>query len=220
MIVYSLAKKAADRDDIFQLRFRVACLERGMQPDAMFPTGRDQDEFDACAIHAVARHFGLMPVGAARLVPETPLGLPLERTWFLATPPTAGSAELSKLAISRPAAKVSGARNCEIVRGLLRVLSQESRLRGIQHWYLQLTEGMKRLLSKHGVHLTQVCTDRNPQEVSLYVVPVRQLELMLADEHENPLPELRRGKRPAAGADGPLPGDAGMTGTRHHSLLR
>ena len=198
MIVYSIAKTATDLDDIFQLRFRVACLERGVQQDFNFQTGREKDEYDARAIHAIARHFDVMTVGTARLVPRTSLGLPLETTWPLAEASSTRSAEVSKLAISRLALKVSGASSREVLMGLLRVLCRESRLRGIQQWYLQLTEGMRRLFCRHGIQLTQVGIGRSFQNVSLYVVQVAHLDEILSPSVNTALrPDLRRCKRPA-----------------------
>jgi N-acyl-L-homoserine lactone synthetase len=196
MIIYSIAKTATDLDDIYQLRFRVGCLERGLQQD-FNPTGRERDEYDADAIHAVARHFDLMAVGTARLVPRTALGLPLEKTWSLGDASHTQSAELSKLAISRLALSVTGARNMDVLMGLLRVLCRESRLRGTQQWYLQLTEGMRRLLSRQGVQLTQVGIGRSRHDVSLYVVQVGHLDEILSPFTRAPLrSDLRRCKRP------------------------
>ena len=193
MIIYSLARSAAELDEIFQLRYRVTCLERKLEREDAYALGREKDRFDSCALHAIARHYDLITVGTARLVLRSSLGLPLERGWRLED--TVNVAELSKLAISRLALGVSGAQAREVVMGLLRVLCSESRSRGIQRWYVQLTTGMSRLLQRYGLPLIPVGQAPSPSDASLYEIEIRHLEGIITPSQKVPLrPDLRRHK--------------------------
>lgn len=191
MIIYSVARSAAEIDEVFQLRYRVSCLERKMEREEAYPLGREKDRFDSCAIHAIARHYDLITVGTARLVFRGSLGLPLEKGWRMED--TANVAELSKLAISRLALGVSGAKAREVVIGLLRTLCRESRSRGIQRWYVQLTTGMSRLFQIYGLPLIPVGQAPSPADASLYEIEIRHLEEILTPSQKVPLrPDLRR----------------------------
>ena len=193
MIIYSLARSAAELDEIFQLRYRVTCLERKLEREDAYPLGREKDRFDNCAIHAIARHYDLITVGTARLIVRSSFGLPLEKGWRLED--TANVVELSKLAISRLALGVSGAQSREVIIGLLRILCRESRSRGIQRWYVQLTTGMSRLFRRYGLPLIPVGQAPSPTDASLYEIEIRHLEEIINPSLKVPLrTDLRRHK--------------------------
>ena len=65
--------------DLFSLRYSVFCLERGFLKAEDYPDGLEKDEFDAHSIQLAVRDTQGRLAGTARLVRNSPLGLPLER---------------------------------------------------------------------------------------------------------------------------------------------
>lgn len=63
------------RDRVFDLRYQVYCVELGWEDPAVFPNGREQDEFDPDSVHCLLIHrpSGL-DAGTVRLVKTRPDG--------------------------------------------------------------------------------------------------------------------------------------------------
>ena len=203
MIIYKKVQSKADMEETFRLRFRVACQERLLEPEESYPSGRVHDVYDDHSVHVIARHFDLIPIGTLSLVHGHPIGLPVEKTCGITIPDKKRSGELSKLSISKVAIGISGARQRDVLMGLLRVLCLEGTKMGIDHWYMVLTKSMHRLLCGYGIrplplHGTGACREGLP-----YRIRLRDLErpLFLEDVPAHPslhpsAPSSRRAKPP------------------------
>ena len=67
------ATSAALKDIVYQIRFRVYADELGWENAAQFPTGREQDAFDAHAAHCLLKHRPSDAyIGCVRLVQTNP----------------------------------------------------------------------------------------------------------------------------------------------------
>ena len=57
------------KNNAYQVRYNVYCLERGYEDQTKFPDRMEKDEFDSESVHAVVRHRdSKKPVGVVRLV--------------------------------------------------------------------------------------------------------------------------------------------------------
>ena len=101
--------------DSYRIRYQVYCVEKGFLDPEDYPDRIETDEYDAQAIHLLARHRDNgIAAGTARLILDSALGFPLEThcPLFPGTPafrvtgsrsPTIGPryVELSRLAVSK-----------------------------------------------------------------------------------------------------------------------
>jgi N-acyl amino acid synthase of PEP-CTERM/exosortase system len=98
-------------EECYRLRYEVFCVERGFLPCEDYPGQLESDAYDAHALHFLASHLHGEPAGTARLVLNSPLGLPMVPHCpldagfrFLADPQHPlrhRYAEISRLAVSR-----------------------------------------------------------------------------------------------------------------------
>ncbi|KAF0219271.1 MAG: exosortase system-associated [Geobacteraceae bacterium] len=177
MIVYKKAENESDLDEIYRLRFRVYCRERGYEPEYSCLSGRERDEFDQYSIHFIARHYNLTPVGTIRLTRNIPLGLPADKSSKKNIPRREVVAEVSKLAISRIAIKMSGSNRREVVLGLFKSLYQESKALGIQYWCAGMNESLCRLLNRYGIRFVRMGeTAEHYGPCALYMAELRKIE--------------------------------------------
>lgn len=108
---FSTVDGTADLETTYRIRYRVYCSERGFLPQEAYPGRLETDEFDAHAVHMLARHRAGEPAGTARLVLHSPLGFPiLEHCVFSgeyaflndpADPRLSSYGEISRVAISK-----------------------------------------------------------------------------------------------------------------------
>lgn len=197
MIIYKNAETDEARNEVYRLRFRVACRERLLEPEEAYPSGLIQDEYDQHAIQAMARHFDLIPLGTLRLVHRNPAGLPVQKNCGITIPAPAGSGELSRLAISGAAIAVSGARRREILTGLLRILCLEGAKMGITCWYMVLSDSMYRLATLSGIRLFPVRGARPCPEGMPYLTTASHLGRLLFP-HDVPQVPSRRTRNPSS----------------------
>lgn len=65
----ALATTAAQKSDVFGIRYHVYCDEFGYEPASKFPDHEEKDEFDSNSLHALIMHKGSgLPAGCVRLV--------------------------------------------------------------------------------------------------------------------------------------------------------
>ncbi|MBN1794354.1 MAG: PEP-CTERM/exosortase system-associated acyltransferase [Candidatus Omnitrophica bacterium] len=163
-------------EESFRLRYQVYCHECNFIHEADYPQRRESDEYDKVSLHVVAMDpYGI--IGAARLILYSPLGFPLEKHCPDITADDAllqkeHAAEISRLVISknyrrrkddglyygphiidRPDQKIThpgGRRERPMAFGIYREMYQESKRKGITHWYALMEEKLWRLLHVHG----------------------------------------------------------------------
>lgn len=160
----------------YALRYRVFCEELGFLPREAYPDGLERDAFDDHAWHVGAIDRAGAVVGTARLIPSSPLGLPLfdhcpvepaARAAF----ETQCAAEISRLAIAPryrrrrgdgryglatgDGRERRGARP-EIVLGLYKAMYQLSKRHGVSHWYAAMERALLRGLERFGVRFLPI----------------------------------------------------------------
>lgn len=65
----SVAVSPAQREQVYQVRYRVYCEEFGYEPESVFGNHQEVDEFDRQSIHCLVTHRSTgMPAGCVRLV--------------------------------------------------------------------------------------------------------------------------------------------------------
>ncbi|HET6182750.1 MAG TPA: GNAT family N-acyltransferase [Acetobacteraceae bacterium] len=149
------AQSAADRDDVFRLRYQIYCVERNFEPGR---DGREMDEFDEIARHAIIRRRSDgTAVGTVRVIPPAchipGRRFPLEQAGRfpqLQNLPLARTAEISRFALSR--AVTEGDRPAVLRLCLIRAVFMLSGELGLTHWCALMDPALLRLLRFSSIH--------------------------------------------------------------------
>ncbi|WP_409422345.1 GNAT family N-acetyltransferase [Pseudaeromonas sp. ZJS20] len=136
-------------EQIYRLRYRVFCLEKGWFNAEEFPSRLEQDAYDEYASHLVAQDEDGELLGCVRLVSERrcPLGLPITSHPHMAGQLPGGCAEVSRLAL------LPRARDGRLLRQLVQQLEQYARRQGIQRLLMLLPDRLQRRLRRCGLPL-------------------------------------------------------------------
>lgn len=163
-------------EEVYKLRYLTYVKECHFLKDKECPEEKESDEFDPYSIHFVAIDDSNTPIGTVRLVVNSPLGFPLEAhceesSLFINRDeiPRDKTAEISRLIISKKYRKrkddglyyglsyedkispqSSFRRLQPMVFGLYKLIYQESKKRGITHWYAAMEDALFILLKSHG----------------------------------------------------------------------
>ncbi|HEY4707323.1 MAG TPA: PEP-CTERM/exosortase system-associated acyltransferase [Thermodesulfobacteriota bacterium] len=155
-------KKAATTEElreIFKLRYKVYCEEKGFERSEDHPGGIEYDEFDKSSRHFMVTSGPRLVIGTARLILDSGKGLPVRENCKieadLSRLETGRLAEISRLAISKEYMKdlgISSHRSRqEVICGLYKLIYIESRMLGLTHWLAVMTEGLSELLKRSGI---------------------------------------------------------------------
>jgi N-acyl amino acid synthase of PEP-CTERM/exosortase system len=159
----------------FRVRYRVYCQEHHFLPAAHYPDGLETDEYDSCSSHAVLRYRDTGEVVATvRAVPGGVHGsLPMYSLLAehgiaaAALPPVAGTAEISRFAITRdfrrrlydgkygaPSRPSLADRRIipHMTLGLIAMALMMSEAAGVEHVCAVMEPGLIRLLARFGIH--------------------------------------------------------------------
>lgn len=109
---FARAEAAEELAAGYRIRYQVYCVERGFFDPADYPSGREEDAFDAVSVHILATHSDDgQAAGTVRLVLNSPLGFPLQghctlvpgHEWLQDPGDEAAAhcAEISRLAVSK-----------------------------------------------------------------------------------------------------------------------
>ncbi len=152
-----LARSSHHLDEVFRLRYQVYCLERGFEPSR---NGRESDEFDRFARHALIRHrANHQVIGTVRLVVPALAGsaahMPMEEvsnSALLRRLPWERTAEISRFALSKRF-RVEGGISDPLLRlFLMRGLVALSGELGLTHWCALMEPCLLRLLRTTAIH--------------------------------------------------------------------
>ncbi|SPP99484.1 putative PEP-CTERM/exosortase system-associated acyltransferase [Candidatus Sulfobium mesophilum] len=150
-------KKATSYDellDVYRLRYKVYCLERGYERPEDYPAGLETDIYDPYSLHFVA-YVKSVPVGTVRLILQNPHGFPVERHCNVDTRSICQHgekvAEISRLAVSSEATKDICIERGKITLGLIRELYSASRELGIGCLVSAMSLPLERLLKRCGL---------------------------------------------------------------------
>ena len=143
----AIAASPADRDAVYRLRYQHVIQAAWATPEEL-PDEREQDGFDARAVHVVA-WSGDQAVGTCRLVfPDPTEPLPVEVVFDLVVEPLRSAPTLDRLLVE------PGHRGGAVTSALLGCAWQELRRRGFESASAIATESVMRLLRGIGLELT------------------------------------------------------------------
>lgn len=208
-IQWRWAEDADTLEQIYRLRYRVFCLEKGWFNAEDFPSRLEQDAYDDYASHLVAQDEAGNLLACVRLISEgrCPLGLPITSHPHMAGQLPGGCAEVSRLAL------LPQVRDGRLLRQLVQQLEQYARRQGLQRLLMLLPDRLQRRLRRFGLplyslgeygyfqgQLSQPCqlliTERRRALCPAYLQtapavqsPARAHLLLIADEWAQPLVE-------------------------------
>ncbi len=143
----AIAGSPADRDAVYRLRYQHVIRAAWATPDEL-PDEREQDGFDARAVHIVA-WSGDQAVGTCRLVfPDPADRLPVEAVFELVVEPLRSAPTVDRLLVG------PGHRGGALTSALLACAWQELRRRGFESASAIATETVMRLLRGLGLEVT------------------------------------------------------------------
>jgi N-acyl-L-homoserine lactone synthetase len=158
-LVVELAVSLGQVLEAQQLRYRISCQERGLEPSK---DRLERDEFDPASRHVLVRSrlTGAL-LGTVRLVlSDTGLdGLPMRRACGLEAfgPLSAMSTgEISRFAVARQRPSVSLAAGALVRLSLIRGIVQISVQQGLTHWCALMEPVLLRLLQATAIHFKAV----------------------------------------------------------------
>lgn len=192
----------------YQLRYQVYCLERKFLSAADYANSRETDRFDDYSIHVGAVDRQGVLAGTARLVPNGPLGLPLQYRCQLSPHyqsllHSSHVFEISRLSVSRaycrrredtfydgPAA-VSGAgpdplrrrgglSTSDVFLWVLTALYRASKRLHATHWLMAVERSLHRILRGYGLPLRRVGPESDYfGPVTPYVIDLAELDTVI-----------------------------------------
>ena len=78
MLTFKKVETEEELLEVYKLRFKVYCQERGFEPETSYPDKRMQDEYDSYSMHFIAKTDN-EPVGTSRVILDNPFGFPIEK---------------------------------------------------------------------------------------------------------------------------------------------
>lgn len=176
-IYFKKVSSAAELEEVYRLRYRVYCEERGFEKPEDHPGGLERDGYDRHSIHFGAFNEMGELIGTARIILNSGNGFPLEKNCVLKKDLSCLDreklGEISRLALKReyrrraedhyiyndegePPPELSSPPNDrrqrhEIVIGLYKLIYIESRKMGLTHWYTVMAKGLYLLLNRMGI---------------------------------------------------------------------
>jgi N-acyl amino acid synthase of PEP-CTERM/exosortase system len=206
----------------YHLRYQVYCLERNFLRPEDYPNKLESDEFDPYSLHFGVLNADSELVGTARVVPLSPLGLPMYRYCkifphqrdFLDSTTTV--AEVSRLSVSRdyhrragdgpygePAAVGSSGNTADrrgsqhMVVNLYRAIYQTSKRMGITHLLAATERSLHRLLTRCGFPFKII----GPEEdyfgpVAPYIMDLADLDRVISERRVATLDDFWDGLEP------------------------
>jgi N-acyl-L-homoserine lactone synthetase len=157
---YEVVVKKVETEDelseVYKLRFKVYCRERGFESEEDYPNKREMDEYDPYSIHFIAI-IDSETVGTVRLILNNPIGFPFEKNCKISISrrgvKRGKTVEISRLAVSK---KVLGYNRTKIVFGLFREIYHESKNLGISFFCAAMERSLYRLLSRCSIRFLQI----------------------------------------------------------------
>jgi N-acyl-L-homoserine lactone synthetase len=140
--------------DVYRLRYKVYCLERGYERPDDYPDGIETDEYDQYSVHFIA-YVDSKPVGTVRLILPNPLGIPVERFCNVdkefINSDNLRFAEISRLAVSSEASKGFLIERSKITLALLKHLHFYAKDLNVGCFLSAMSTALERLLDRCGM---------------------------------------------------------------------
>ncbi|CAG1064703.1 acyl homoserine lactone synthase [uncultured bacterium] len=176
-IHFKKVSSAVELEEVYRLRYKVYCEERGFEKPEDHPDGLEIDAFDRHSVHFGAFNEMGELIGTARIILNSGDGFPLEKNCVLSSDVSLIErerlGEISRLALKKEYRRraednfiyndqgdappefhsvPNDRRNRhEIVIGLYKLIYIESRKRGLTHWYTVMAKGLYLLLKRMGI---------------------------------------------------------------------
>ena len=173
-------KRVIEKDEleeVFRLRYKVYCDEKGFERPEDHPGGLERDQFDSHSLHFIATNDTNQVVATMRLILNSEKGFPIEKHCEigkdLSSLDRSRVGEISRLVVSKEYCRrtedtliyssvpklevpVTNAfkdrrRGQGIVIGLYKLIYIESKKIGITHWFAVMAKGLNLLLKKMGI---------------------------------------------------------------------
>ncbi len=159
MLTFKKIETEEELLEVYKLRFKVYCQERGFEPETSYPDERMQDEYDAHSLHFIAM-VGNEPVGTSRVVLNNSVGFPIEKfcsiTASVQKLKKEQMLEVSRLAVSKEILRSNGYGRRGVVLGLIREMVLQTKKSGMIFYYAAMTKSLHKLLHKCGILFFQV----------------------------------------------------------------
>jgi N-acyl amino acid synthase of PEP-CTERM/exosortase system len=165
-------KKADSEDElreIYKLRYKVYCEEKGFEKAEDHPGGIESDEFDKSSRHFMVTDRSRRAIATARLILDSGMGLPIMANCRiekdLSRLNSSQVGEISRLAVSKEYLKMDELfsdglsdrrRRQMVICGLYKLIYIESRALGLTHWLAVMTDGLRQLLAKSGIFFSPI----------------------------------------------------------------
>lgn len=210
-------------NEVFRIRYQVYCKECNFIKDEDYPEGIEKDNYDAHSLHFLAKDSNGL-IGAARLILDCPLGFPLEEhcnghlTIDKNSLPRKRIAEISRLVISRgyrrrredglyyttdclQTADITPIESMRRIRpmtfGIYREIYQESKRRGITHWYALMEKTLWLLLRLHGFNFQAIGEEIDFYgSVQPYLADISKIERECYEKHPQSFQYFMQGLEP------------------------
>jgi len=166
---FRIAKTKEELEAVFQLRYLGYTKTIDLIDPKAFPDHMEQDKFDDIAINFIAQDLDSKKyVGCVRLVPDTPMGLPLEQEASLAhfRSPDKKMMEHSRM-VSWPPGQP------EVNFGLFAATAQYSVRQGLTHWVGLGMTHMKRYYESRGFYQIEPYQEITLQQKGGYLLNKR-----------------------------------------------
>lgn len=153
--------------DIYRLRYKVYCEEKGFERPEDHPRGIESDEYDKNSRHFMAASESHV-IGTARLILSSGKEFPVEKNCRIETDLSgldrSRLGEISRLAVSKEYCRARNdnrdmafaRRRQMIVFGLYKLIYVESKKMGFTHWIAVMSDGLHQLLAKIGIIFTPI----------------------------------------------------------------
>lgn len=175
---FRMVTDKGELDEVYKLRYKVYCEEKGFESPEDHPGGVEIDKYDENSVHFIALNARRHIIGTARLILNSEKGFPIEKNSKIETDISgierSRLGEISRLAVSKEYCRrvedqfiyfgVSEKDSFEIpnifhdhrrrqliVLGLYKLIYIEGKKRGLTHWFAVMSKGLYLLLRKIGI---------------------------------------------------------------------
>lgn len=187
-------------DEIFRIRFMVYCEEYRYLDSRNYPNHRETDEFDKRSLHLVVRHKTGNLAATARLIPDSPIGLPIEKHFKLDVqiPHDSRSqiSEVSRLIVARQY------RRRDLLLVLIKGLFLLTKNLNINDIFCVLDDKLLPHLKKLGIPINKIGRTAIYQGLTApYLIHVNEFEEMMQERNSWLLKFFSNGKMKSVGKD-------------------
>lgn len=173
---------ADELSEVYRLRYKVYCEEKGFERPEDHPGGVEFDDFDKSSRHFIATNGARQAIATARLILGSEKGFPAKKNCRiekdLSSLDHSRLGEISRLAVSKECLRrregarlllgLNGMEDMKppvlndkmsrrtIVFGLYKLIYIESKMMGLTHWLAVMADGLHQLLKKNGFVFTPI----------------------------------------------------------------